>query len=143
LPEATSEAPGKSRPRPAVLVVEDDEDSLLYVKAVLGGAFRIFPAASVGEARRLLAEHEGEIQLVLADVYLGAVESGLDVARHARRSRGPTDLPVVAISALDRVGLSQLAHEAGCNAFLAKPSSPRELFSLVERLVGRRTIRAA
>ena len=66
-----------------VLVVDDDEEFLLFVRAALErDGCRVSGATSAAEARRLLAQNR--FHLVVADLRLPGA-SGLDVLAEARR----------------------------------------------------------
>jgi PAS domain S-box-containing protein len=121
--------------KPMVLVVEDDADSQLYVETILGRSYRILMAATGQEVRDALAEHVGEIRAVLMDVSLRAGEDGLSLTRYLRSQSDWRDVPVVATTAHDQPEWRLEAFEAGCNAFLSKPFTPRQLLAVVDGFV--------
>ena len=142
-PANTEEAPPFVRRRalpleslrtPTILVVEDDPDTQVFMRQILGKRYQVLFAASGEEVRRLLLAHRSEILLVLMDLSLRGSEDGLMLTRALRAEDVYRDLPIIAITAHafpeDRV--KSLA--AGCNAYLAKPIRGYELFSLIEEL---------
>ena len=117
-----------------VLVVEDDERSGLLVEAVLASAgYRSERARSVAEARTCL--DAGLPAVVLLDLRLPD-GSGAVVAREIRAAPGGEDVLILAVSASVLEAVRRDALESGCEGFVEKPISPRDLLSRIEQ--GRR-----
>jgi two-component system, sensor histidine kinase and response regulator len=127
--------PGLGNGKPMVLVVEDDTDNQLYVETILGRSYRILSASTGEELRDALAGHVGEIRAVLMDVTLRGKEDGLSLTRYLRSRPEWRDVPVVATTAHDLPEWRLEAFEAGCDAFLSKPFTPRQLLSIVDGFV--------
>jgi CheY-like chemotaxis protein len=127
--------PGPGNGKPMVLVVEDDTDNQLYVETILGRSYRILSASTGEELRDALAGHVGEICAVLMDVTLHGKEDGLSLTRYLRSRPEWRDVPVVATTAHDLPEWRLEAFEAGCDAFLSKPFTPRQLLSIVDGFV--------
>ena len=120
-----------TRAKATVLVVEDDRDSLLYVKTVLGRSFNVLGAPTAVDARRALADPSSGIRLVLMDVSLKGGEDGIELTRFIRSRSDSPRLPVVAATAHAVHECRLRALEAGCDAFLPKPFSPQKLLETV------------
>ena len=127
--------PGLDNGKPMVLVVEDDTDNQLYVETILGRSYRILSASTGQELRDALTGHVGEIRAVLMDVTLRGKEDGLSLTRYLRSRPEWRDVPVVATTAHDLPEWRLEAFEAGCDAFLSKPFTPRQLLSIVDGFV--------
>jgi CheY-like chemotaxis protein len=107
--------------RPLVLVVDDDEDHLLMLEALLEGAgYGVVTAASCAAGRKVLLERT--IDALLSDLSLGD-GTALDLLRDigARRPRF-----AVVLSGFDSPEDVARTLDAGYDAHLAKPT-PVEL----------------
>jgi len=124
--------------KPVLLLVEDDLDCQTYVEAILARSYHVLKAATAGEVREALACHLGRIQGVLMDVSLQDGEDGLTLARYLRSRPEWRDVPVVATTARELPEWRVEAFAAGCDAFLAKPFTPRQLLAVVEGFIGHR-----
>jgi two-component system cell cycle response regulator DivK len=119
-----------------ILVVDDHEDSREVARTVLEYAGYTVSVAGTGtEALRLAANGP---DLVLLDIVLPEVD-GLEVARRLRANPATSDLRIVAVTAMARSTVREIALLAGCNAFLCKPYPVRTLRTLVfeQLLLGR------
>ena len=121
--------------RARILYVEDDADIVHVVSALLQDKAELFCAGSLAAARRSLAQHAGEIDLVILDIGLPD-GSGLDLLPELRRPDG-TPLQVVVFSSHEvsaeiarRVALSLVKSRTsnqslldGILALLGKPTA--------------------
>lgn len=79
-----------------VLIVEDDEQSLRAIRALLTAyGFKAICAGSGAEALQLLETQHELIQCVLTDLYMPGV-SGMDLLMHIRQTL--PELPVVVVT---------------------------------------------
>ncbi len=120
--------------RAVVLVVEDEvgyQDALAVGLAAEG--FVVLGAASLGEARELLARATPD--LVLLDVMLPD-GSGLDFCREVRDTRTPVIMVTARTSELDVV----LGLEIGAADYVTKPYRLRELVARMRAVLRRPTI---
>jgi CheY-like chemotaxis protein len=110
---------------PLVLVVEDNETNQMLTAAVLErDGYRVVLAGTTGEARsRLDAAHP---DLILMDVQLPG-EDGLAFTRELKTDPVTRSIPVVAMTAHAMHGDAELAIEAGCSGYIAKPIDTRAL----------------
>ncbi|MEA2626121.1 MAG: hypothetical protein QOD06_2166 [Candidatus Binatota bacterium] len=129
---ASAAAPGNGNARNAVLLVEDDVDTQIYMRAVLGKRYHVYVASSGEEMRAHLAEHLDEIRLVLMDLSLKGDQDGLMLMRLIRRTDAWKELPVISVTAHALPGDVKEALDAGANAFLAKPFEYEQLLSLMD-----------
>jgi CheY-like chemotaxis protein len=125
-----------------ILAVEDDAVIRTLIRAILGQAedvavkdATLHEAASLGEARRILASER--IDLLLLDVHLPD-GLGLDLATELRGDSA--DRPaIVALTASVLPAEQQAALDSGCDAFLAKPYPAAALISLCSKLLVQRS----
>jgi two-component system, cell cycle response regulator DivK len=130
---ATSRA--AERPRPLVLVVEDEEnDWEIYGKILWYNGFDVAYAAEGEEGLRLARERRPA--LVLLDMMLPGMD-GLELCRRIKEDPALERTPIVMLTARSAHDIGAQARAAGCTAFLEKPHSPVKLLHRVEDLVGR------
>jgi two-component system cell cycle response regulator DivK len=141
--EALGHATGRSRApdhgcceerKRFVLVVEPDPDIRLHLNALLSGRYEVLVAANESGARKLLAAHVGEIEIILMDTSLDGTEGGLRLTKSLREDGSWTDVPIIAtiVRALPEDENKALA--AGCNGYLVKPFRPKKVFAKIEEL---------
>jgi two-component system response regulator MprA len=116
-----------------VLVVEDDPAIARLLEVELSEAGYGVELAATG-AQGLAAIERDEPAVVLLDVRLPDVD-GLSVCRQARRSGH--GMPILMLTALDRVGDRVLGLDAGADDYLAKPFAIEELLARLRALARR------
>jgi two-component system, cell cycle sensor histidine kinase and response regulator CckA len=112
-----------------ILVVDDDAMTLTLVERVLrAGGFRVWTAGGAAEARRLLDELAGAVDLVLTDI---AMPGGLgtDLARQI----GSTQrwVRVLLMTSYSREDLESQGLEVPESHLLQKPFAPAQLLSRI------------
>ena len=108
-----------------VLVVEDDPAIARVLELELGEAgYRV--EVTVAGTDGLSAMERERPDLVVLDVRLPDMD-GLTVCRRARRSGH--DMPILMLTALDRVGDRVVGLDAGADDYLAKPFAIEELLA--------------
>lgn len=113
---------------PVILIAEDDEANLMYLKAVLRKTkITVIPAFNGKTAIEQCRDHP-EISLVLMDLKMPVID-GFEATREIKLFR--KELPVIAVTAFAMSGDKKQALEAGCDDYIAKPIT-REL--LLEKL---------
>ena len=122
-------------PSQRVLVVEDDPAIARLLEVELSEAGYAVELAGTG-ADGLAAIERDEPVIVLLDVRLPDID-GLSVCRQARRSGH--GMPILMLTALDRVGDRVLGLDAGADDYLAKPFAIEELLARLRALVRRAT----
>ncbi|MDJ0595111.1 MAG: response regulator [Pleurocapsa sp. MO_226.B13] len=114
-----------------ILVVEDNDDLLLLFKLVLESAgYRVETASSGSEA----LESVGKIQpqLVLLDIMMPGI-NGLQVARNIKQQQNYESLPILLVSAIDRLREDRL-HDSQADGILYKPFDLDDLIFRVGQL---------
>jgi two-component system response regulator MprA len=120
-------------PETRVLVVEDDPAIARMLEVELADAGYDVELAATGAAG-LAALERAEPAVVVLDVRLPDVD-GLSVCRHARRAGHA--MPILMLTALDRVGDRVLGLDAGADDYLAKPFAIEELLARLRALTRR------
>ena len=106
-----------------ILVVEDNETNQMLVRAVLElDGYRVAVAGSAGEAWEELRQNTPG--LILMDVQLPG-QDGLSLTRELKADPTTSGIPVVALTAHAMNGDREVALEAGCAGYIAKPIDTR------------------
>jgi DNA-binding response OmpR family regulator len=117
----------------SVLVADDDEDIRALVTTILTRAG--FCAEAVdGGLPALEAARRAMPRVVVLDVRMPDM-SGLDVCRALKACQTTAGSPVLLISAESPSADIAAAYAAGCDDYLPKPFSARELLRRVDHLV--------
>jgi putative two-component system response regulator len=115
--------------RRSVLVVDDTAANLVLAQAYLADVDCNVVVAESGPAA-LSIVRQAEVDLVLLDVNMPGMD-GFEVCRQIRCDPAVRLLPIVMLTAMDRVQDRVLALEAGADDFLAKPVDRIELVARV------------
>jgi two-component system, OmpR family, response regulator MprA len=120
-------------PAQRVLVVEDDPAIARVLELELGEAgYRVEVSGAGGTG--LAAMEREQPDLVILDIRLPDMD-GLSVCRRARRAGH--DMPILMLTALDRVGDRVVGLDAGADDYLAKPFAIEELLARLRALTRR------
>lgn len=121
-----------------ILIVEDHPGNQEYLELVLrdlGITTRV--AATADEAIRLARAEPPD--LILMDVRLREGD-GRAAARELKAHRDTAAIPIVAVTALAGDSDRQECLAAGCDAYLSKPFTPRQLRTKIRALVRHRLV---
>ena len=116
-----------------ILVIEDHEDNRRIVRDLLTTAGYDILEADTGEDGLLLAELHAP-DLVLMDIDLPGMD-GYEATRRIRSHPLLGAVPIIAVTSYALSGDDELAFAAGCDAYVAKPFSPRALLATVREFV--------
>ena len=118
-----------------VLVVEDEEDLRDIARFTLEGAgFEAIEAVNGVEG---VAKSEAERpDLVLMDIQMPLLD-GYEATRRIKALTGMQRTPVVAVSSFAMKGAEEKARAAGCDAYVTKPYSPKQLLALVRQFLAK------
>ena len=112
-----------------ILVVEDQEDNRRIVRDLLTSAGYEMIEALDGEAAVRLAEAERP-DLILMDIQLPVLD-GHEATRRIKQNPELRAIPVIVVTSYALSGDEEKAHAAGCDAYVAKPFSPRALLAKI------------
>lgn len=119
----------------SVLIADDDADIRALVSTILTKAGFRAEAVDSGVSA-LAAAKRDQPHLYVLDVRMPDI-SGLEVCRRLKASRETADRPVLLISAEFSTADVAAGFAAGCDDYLPKPFSPRELVHRVDQLLTR------
>ncbi len=114
-----------------VLIAEDNDSNFILMSYILKKYYLYERAKNGQEAVALVDQNQYDI--VLMDIKMPVMD-GLEATK-AIKEKHP-DLPVVALTANAFDSDRQLAVEAGCDDFLAKPVSSEACIATIKRLIG-------
>lgn len=119
-----------------ILIVDDDVETLRLVGLMLDRVGYKIIAADNGE-RAVHKAMNDQPDLVLLDVMMPDM-SGYDVARQLRASDSTKRIPIIMFTAKAQVDDKVEGLESGADAYLTKPTQPRELLAQVKALLKRK-----
>ena len=127
-----SRRPAEGHEPVPVLVIDDDPQTLRFVRDALAGAgYAPHVTGEPGEAARLMRAQRPH--LVLLDLLLPGID-GIELMRSVREM---ADVPVIFISAYGRDETVARALDAGAADYIVKPFSPTELTARVRAALRR------
>ena len=112
-----------------ILVVEDQEDNRQILRDLLGSAgYELIEAENGEEAVAAVAKQRPD--LILMDIQLPIMD-GYEATRRIRTNPDLKSVPIIAVTSYALAGDEDKALEAGCNGYVCKPYSPRDLLAKV------------
>ena len=118
-----------------ILVVEDQEDNRQILRDLLRSAdFEVIEAVDGEAGLAAAAAHKPD--LILMDVQLPGID-GYEATRRLKGDALLRDVPVIAVTAHALSGAEEEARAAGCDGYISKPISPRQLLAKVREYLSR------
>ncbi len=112
-----------------ILVVEDQEDNRRILRDLLSSASYGLIEAVTGEEGVTLAETRRP-DLILMDIQLPGLD-GYEATRRIKANPALRGIPIIAVTSYALSGDDDKAFEAGCDACVTKPFSPRQLLAKI------------
>jgi two-component system cell cycle response regulator len=119
-----------------VLIVDDIPTNVRLLEARLSAEYFEVATASSGPEALVLCER-GDIDIVLLDVMMPEMD-GFEAIRRIRQMPHTTDVPIIAVTAMD--GARELALHAGANDYMRKPIEIRRLIGIVNGWLSREAV---
>ena len=116
-----------------VLLVEDNPQNMKLLEMLLRAKDYTLLKAYDGEEALAMAIRE-QPDLIVMDMQLPKM-SGLEVTKQLRQTLVFSHTPIIALTAYAMRGDKEQFMEAGCNAYLSKPISTRELPVIIDRML--------
>jgi two-component system cell cycle response regulator DivK len=117
-----------------ILVVEDHEDNRQILRDLLGSVGYGMIEAWDGEAALIKAPAE-KPDLILMDIQLPGID-GYETTRRIKADPVTAATPIIVVTSYALSGDEEKAREAGCDAYIAKPYSPRALLAKIREFLG-------
>jgi two-component system cell cycle response regulator DivK len=112
-----------------ILVIEDHEDNRQILRDLLASADLDMIEAWDGETGLEVAAAQRP-DLILMDIQLPGID-GYEVTRRIKADPTLRTIPVIAVTSYALSGDEEKARVAGCDAYVAKPYSPRLLLAMI------------
>jgi two-component system cell cycle response regulator DivK len=117
-----------------ILVVEDEEDSRKILRDLLSRAAYEMTEAENGE-QALAAVAKQRPDLILMDIQMPILD-GYEATRRIKSDPTFRDIPIIVVTSYALSGGDEAkARAAGCDVFVAKPFSPRQLLARIRKLL--------
>jgi two-component system cell cycle response regulator DivK len=116
-----------------ILVVEDQEDNRRILRDLLTSVGYEIIEAVTGEEGVALAEAHLP-NLILMDIQLPGLD-GYETTRRIKANAGLCQIPIIAVTSYALSGDDVKAREAGCDAYVSKPFSPRALLAKIREFI--------
>jgi two-component system, cell cycle response regulator DivK len=116
-----------------ILVIEDTEDNRRILRDLLVHAgFELIEAVD-GEKGAIMAEQHRP-DLILMDIQLPVLD-GYATARRIKANPELRHIPIIAVTSYALSGDQVKAREAGCDGYVAKPFSPRQMLATIREFL--------
>ena len=114
-----------------ILVVEDQEDNRQIIRDMLTFTdYEIMEAESGEQALEAVAKQRPD--LILMDIQLPGID-GYEVTRRIKADPALRSIKINAVTSYALSGEEQKAREAGCDEYVPKPYSPRQLLAKIRQ----------
>jgi two-component system cell cycle response regulator DivK len=112
-----------------ILIIEDQEDNRAILRDLLSQAGYALIEAADGEDGVKLAQSERP-DLILMDIQLPVID-GYEATRRIKAKPELKSIPIIAVTSYALSGDEAKARAAGCDGYVTKPFSPRDLLAKV------------
>ena len=113
-----------------ILVVEDQEDNRQILRDLLQSAdYEMIEAVDGAEALDAVAKRRPD--LILMDIQLPILD-GYETTRRLKANPFLKSIPIIAVTSYALSGDEKKARAAGCDDYVTKPYSPRQLLAKVK-----------
>ena len=114
-----------------ILVVEDQEDNRQIIRDMPTATdYEIMEAESGEQALEAVAKQRPD--LILMDIQLPGID-GYEVTRRIKADAALRSIPIIAVTSYALSGEEQKARAAGCDEYVPKPYSPRQLLAKIRQ----------
>jgi two-component system, cell cycle response regulator DivK len=116
-----------------ILVIEDQEDNRRILRDLLTTVgYELIEAVTGEEGVSMAEEHRPD--LILMDILLPGI-NGYDATRLIKAQPALRAIPIIAVTSYALSGDDAKALEAGCEAYVTKPYSPRQLLAKIREFL--------
>src|SRR5262245_16200067 len=112
-----------------ILVVEDQEDNMQILRDLLSSVgYELIEARDGQEGVRMAKAERPD--LILMDIQLPILD-GYEATRQIKAEPSLKTVPVIVVTSYALSGDEAKAREAGCDSYVPKPYSPRQLLAKI------------
>lgn len=116
-----------------ILVIEDHEDNRRIMRDLLtSSGYEVIEAVTGEEG--VTATETYRPDLILMDVQLPGLD-GYEATRRIKANPNLQSIPIIVVTSYALSGDDVKAFEAGCDAYVTKPYSPRELLARIRKFL--------
>jgi len=116
-----------------ILVVEDTEDNRQIIRDLLSSVgYELIEAADGTEGVAMARSHRPD--LILMDIQLPGMD-GYEATRQIRATPALAKVPIIAVTSYALSGDEAKTRAAGCDGYVAKPFSPRQLLAKIREFL--------
>ena len=116
-----------------ILAVEDQEDNMKILRDLLTSTgYELIEAENGQEALAALEKQRPD--LILMDIQIPIID-GYEVTRRIKANPALRSIPIIAVTSHALGEGEEKARAAGCDDFVAKPYSPRQLLAKIREFL--------
>jgi two-component system, cell cycle response regulator DivK len=116
-----------------ILVIEDTEDNRQIIRDLLTSFdYELIEAVDGAEGVAMAQDHHPD--LILMDIQLPIMD-GYEATRRIRAIPELTGVPIIAVTSYALSGDEAKTRAAGCDGYVAKPFSPRQLLAKIREFL--------
>ena len=116
-----------------ILVIEDQNDNRQILRDLLTSAgFEVIEAEDGQAGLAAAATHRPD--LILMDIQLPVLDA-YEATRRIKADAVLRAIPIIAVTSYGLAGDAEKARSAGCDAYISKPYSPRQLLAKVREFL--------
>lgn len=123
--------------KPAIIVVEDNVEILMYLSRELSWSYNIFRATDGQQAVELMQREN--IQLVISDIMMPVMD-GIELCRKMKNDVQFSHIPIILLTAKNSINSKIEGLEVGADAYIEKPFSLDHLAAQITNLIHNRNI---
>ena len=116
-----------------ILMVEDTEDNRQIIRDLMDSVgYELLEAEDGAAGVAMAAEHKPD--LILMDIQLPVLD-GYEATRRIKADPALRHIPIIAVTSYALAGDEAKTRSAGCDGYVAKPFSPRQLLAMINELL--------
>ena len=116
-----------------ILVIEDQEDNRAILRDLLRAAgYEVIEAVNGADGIAMVEAERPA--LVLMDIQMPVMD-GYEATRRLKSNPALAAIPVIAVTSYALSGDEAKARAAGCDGYVTKPFSPRQLLVVIKRFL--------
>ena len=116
-----------------ILVIEDTEDNRQIIRDLLTSVGYDLVEANDGAAG-VQAAKDHRPDLILMDIQLPVMD-GYQATRAIKAEASLKHIPIIAVTSYALSGDEEKTRQAGCDGYISKPFSPRNLLALIRKFL--------
>ena len=131
-PDVPIEVAPSDNKNATVLVIEDSQDMLNYIKTILSHDYRVIQASNGKEGYEKAVLYNPE--LIVSDILMPVMD-GYEVCRHVKSDEKTKHIPIILLTACALDEQRAMGYEVGADAFLQKPFNADVLKTRINNLL--------